>query len=154
MKNTTCHHFIGSDGASVNSGKDSGLIKKIQEDQPYVRFLWYFTHQLESLKDAMKKYMEPVDESLHHLYYLYENYSKNNRELKSLHQTLSSLYNMEGKGYKSVKATGMRWIDHKLRAMDRLVKKFGLYTHHLENVMADTSKKKVIVLQLRANTTN
>ena len=47
---------------------------------------------------------------------------------------------MSGSGIKPVKSTGTRWIDHKMRAMARLIEKFGLYTHHLHNIIADTSK--------------
>ena len=48
---------------------------------------------------------------------------------------------MFGSGVKSVKSTGTRCIDHKLRAMKKLVDKFGLYAMHLQNVIADTSKQ-------------
>ena len=36
--------FLSSDGASVNSGKDSGLIRLLQEDFPWISFIWCFTH--------------------------------------------------------------------------------------------------------------
>ena len=74
-----------------------------------------------------------VDESLRHLHYLCENSSKKNCELYSLHKTLSSLYNMEGKGF------GQEiWVVYSL---------FGKCNGwHF--------KKNVIVLQLRANTKN
>ena len=39
------------------------------------------------------------------------------------------------------KCSGTRWIDHKLRAMAKLNDKFVAYASHLENVIADTSKK-------------
>ena len=47
---------------------------------------------------------------------------------------------MYGSGVKPIRATGTRWIDHKLRAMQRTIDKFGLYTQHLQNIIADTSK--------------
>ena len=47
---------------------------------------------------------------------------------------------MYGAGVKPDKATGTRWIDHKLRATQKVVDKYGLYTH-LQNVIADTSKQ-------------
>ena len=34
--------FLSSDGASVNCGKHSGLIKLFQEDYPRVSFVWCF----------------------------------------------------------------------------------------------------------------
>ena len=73
--------FLSSDGASVNSGKDSGQIRTItrllhsgllQEDFPWISFIWCFSHQLGlALKDALKEFIEPVDTSLMHLFYLY-----------------------------------------------------------------------------------
>ena len=45
--------FLSSDGASVNCGKNSGLIKLFQEDYPWISFVWCFSHRLElALKDA------------------------------------------------------------------------------------------------------
>ena len=35
-------------------------------------------------------------------------------------------FEMYTSGIRSVKATGTRWIDQKLWAMDRLIEKFGL----------------------------
>ena len=47
--------FLSSDGASVNSGNDSGLIRLLQEDFPWIFFIWCFSHRLElALKDAVK----------------------------------------------------------------------------------------------------
>ena len=47
--------FLSSDGVSVNSGKDSGIIRLLQEDFPWISFIWCFSHRLEfALKDALK----------------------------------------------------------------------------------------------------
>ena len=48
---------------------------------------------------------------------------------------------MFGSDIRPTKAAGTRWIDHRIRAMLKLVDKFGLYTHYLKNVIADTSKQ-------------
>ena len=56
--------FLSSDGVSVNRGKDSGLIRLLQEDFPWISFIWCFSHRLElALKDALKEFIEPVDTS-------------------------------------------------------------------------------------------
>ena len=44
---------------------------------------------------------------------------------------------MFGAGIKPVKATGTRWIDHKLRAMERVVNKYGL-CQHLQHLIPET----------------
>ena len=46
---------------------------------------------------------------------------------------------MFGSNIRPTKAAGTRWIDHRIRMMCELVAKFDLYTHHLQNVIADTS---------------
>ena len=62
--------YLSADGASVNSGKDSGLIAKLQEENEWILFVWCFSHRLElALKDALADFTKPVDESLMHLYY-------------------------------------------------------------------------------------
>jgi hypothetical protein len=36
--------------------------------------------------------------------------------------------------YKSVKASGTRWIDHKVRATKVFLENYGMYVQHLEQV--------------------
>ena len=49
--------FLSSDGASVNSGKKSGLIRMFQEDYEWICFIWCFSHRLElALKDSLKNF--------------------------------------------------------------------------------------------------
>ena len=42
---------------------------------------------------------------------------------------------MYGGGVKPVKSNGTRWIDQKVRAMGRVVEKFGLYVQHLKGTI-------------------
>ena len=131
--------FLSSDGASVNSGSNSGLIRCFQEDLPWVSFIWCFSHRLElSIKDALKEFMEPVESSLVHLYYLYTKSSKKHRELKNLYTDMKGQFEMYSDGVKPLKGVGTRWIDHKIRAMGRLVEKFGLYVQHLRDIIPTT----------------
>ena len=61
----------------MNSGKHSGLTQLNQEEFPWVSFIWCFSHCLElALKDSLKCFNDPVDESLLHLFYLCKNSSK------------------------------------------------------------------------------
>lgn len=141
--------FLSSDGASVNSGSKSGLIRLFQETYPWVSFIWCFSHRLElAIKDALKEFLEPVEASLLHLYYLYTKSSKKHRELKILYQDLKDQFEMYGGGVKPVKSSGTRWIDHKVRAMGRVVEKFGLYVQHLkENIPTIKSSKDRATVQ-------
>ena len=85
--------FLLSNGASVNSGSNSRLIRLFQEDYPWLAFVWCFSNRLElSLKDAFLEFLEPVNTSYTHLFYIYSNSSKKHRELKSLYQELKGQY--------------------------------------------------------------
>ena len=118
--------FLSSDGASVNSSKDSDLIRLLQEDFPWIFFIWCFIHRLElALKDALKEFIEPVDTSLMHLFYLYKKLYKNNLELKNFYHLLEGQFEMYSAGVWPFKATGTRWIDHKITAMGCVIEKFG-----------------------------
>ena len=121
--------FLSSDGASVNSSKDSGLIRLLQEDFPWISFIWCFSHRLElALKDALKEFIKPVDTSLMHLFYLYKKSSKKHRELKNFYHLLEGQFEMYSAGVRSLKATGTRWIDPKIAAMGSVIEKIGLCT--------------------------
>ena len=43
---------------------------------------------------------------------------------------------------RTLKASGTRWIDHKIGAMGGLIEKLGLYTMHLQNVITATRSSK------------
>ena len=49
---------------------------------------------------------------------------------------------MYGDGVRPTKATGTRWVDHKIRAMERVVDMYGLYCQHLQHAITDTRKSK------------
>ena len=47
----------------------------------------------------------------------------------------------ENQEVKPHRATGTRWTAHKLKSLKNYTDKFGLYIHHIENILADTTKK-------------
>ena len=100
--------ILSSDGASVNCGKNCGVIKLLEEEYPSISFIWCFSHRLElAPTDALKEYMEPVDKMLTHLYYLYTKLSKKHRELRNLY-ILKNEIKMYTSGVRPMKATGTR----------------------------------------------
>ena len=122
--------FLSSDGASVISGRDSRLIRLLQEDFPWISFIWCFSHRLElALKDASKEFIEPVDTSLMYLFYLYEKSSKKHRELENIYHLLKGQFEVYSAGVQPLKLTGTRLINHKIAAMGRAIDKSGLYTN-------------------------
>ena len=49
---------------------------------------------------------------------------------------------MYSDGVRPTKATGTRWVDHKIRAMERVVDMYGLYCQHLQHAITDTKKSE------------
>ena len=134
--------FLASDGAAVNTGLNNGLIKLFQDEMPWIAFIWCIAHRLElSIKDALETWIQPVNTNLKNLYYMYEKSSKKTRELKELFDVLKDIFIFENQEVKPHRATGTRWIAHKLKALQNYIDKFGLYVSHIENIIADTSKK-------------
>ena len=69
--------FLSSDGVSVSSGKKSGIIVLFKETYVRISFIWCFSLRLElAIEKALKKFTEPVEKTLRHLYYLYKKSSK------------------------------------------------------------------------------
>ena len=115
--------FLGSDGALVNSGKNSGLIKLFQEELPWLSFIWCSSHRLElTLKDALNDYMEPVETSSMHLFYLYKQSSKKHRELKILYELLQGQFETFSAEVMPLKASGPGGLITKLEQWGALLK--------------------------------
>ena len=69
--------FLVSNGASVNYSRNSRLIRLLQEDLPWISFIWCFNHQVKlSLKDALNNFIKTNETALQHLYYLYKKSSE------------------------------------------------------------------------------
>ena len=134
--------FLTADGASVNSGGNTGLVALFRELYPWLVFVWCVSHRLElAIKHALKELIEPIEKCLMNLYYMYETSSKKTREIKILHDMLKEILEFENGVVKPHRASGTRWIAHKVTALDNMLDKFGMYLAHMENVIADTSKK-------------
>lgn len=86
-------------------------------------------------------YFNEVDEVLLRLYYLYENSPKKLRGLYELHLAYKETFKFQEGAVKPKRATGTRWICHKLSALKVLVDKFGLFIQHLETLSCDTTVK-------------
>ncbi len=127
----------------MNSGVRAGVIRQLQHKYgEHIKFFWCLSHRLElAIKDALKNDMEEIDTAMRDLFYTYQNSGKRLRELRVLHEILKDVYEFENEEVKPTKSTGTRWIDHKLRAMRLFIDKRGLYLSHIQNVIADTTKK-------------
>ena len=135
--------FLCSDGASVNSGLIGGVAAKFRnKDLPWLIFVWCISHRLElALRDSLDETLSPVKNALTNLFYLYKKSSKKLCELRQLYDVLKEVYDFEDGQLKPAKTQGTRWIVHLIRSMTGFIDKFGVYLQHIENVIADTSKK-------------
>ena len=129
-----CCRLIGiaTDGALVNiaSGGLKGLVEK---QVPWVYWMWCMAHRLElAIKDALKgTSFDLVDEMLLRLYFIYDKSPKKCRELEGIVNDLKDCFQFDDDGVRPLRASGSRWVCHKLNAMRRVLSKYGAYTSHL-----------------------
>ena len=121
---------LNADGASVNMGQFSGLGKLIKDKAFWLELVHCFSHRIElALKDAFDTSpFGKIDNMLMKLYYLYQKSPKRYRELKELGEIYEKTIP------KPTKANGTRWIDHKYRAMKKVLDNYGAYMTHLESL--------------------
>ena len=135
---------LGADGATVNRGDKQGVKALLQEEMPWLVFVWCMAHRLElALKESLRgTYFDVVDNMLLKMYYLYEKSPKKLRELKEIFDLVKeSMEFNDGDGLKPVRASGTRWTAHKTAAIYRCIDKFDVYMTHLENVASDNTYK-------------
>ena len=127
---------IGTDGAAVNV---SALKGKVQSNIPWVYWMWCLAHRLElAVKDALQgTVFDIIDELLLRLYYIYEKSPKKSRELEDIIADLQGCFSFDDSGVRPVRASGTRWISHKVEALKRVLSKFGAYTSHLAALSED-----------------
>ena len=75
------------------------------------------------------------------IYYLYQKAPKKLRQLRDLRETFKGTMDYLEGGCKPKKASGTRWIAHKLNAMKMILDKWGLNMVHLEHLSQDKSIK-------------
>ena len=130
---------LNVDGASVNTGKFTGLGSKIKVNAPWLQVIHCFSHRLElAIKDAFEgvKAYESINEFVTKLYYLYQQSPKRLRCLRELAVA------HEESIPKPTKAGGTRWIDHKYRAIKNALDHYGVYIEHIEELATTDSQPK------------
>ncbi|XP_046840401.1 zinc finger protein 862-like [Xenia sp. Carnegie-2017] len=132
----------GLDGASVNMGRNTGLAARLKDVAPWLTVVHCFNHRLElAAADAFNAtFFAQVDEILRQLFSLYQKSPKKLRELKKLAEVYGETV------YKPIKASGTRWIDHKVRATKVFLENYGMYMQHLEQAATtspDAQKQKI-----------
>ena len=145
---------IGTDGASANIAA-AGLKGLIEKEVPWLYWSWCLAHRVElAVKDALKgTSFDLIDDMLLRLYYIYEKSPKKCRELEEIIDDLKHFIQFDDAGIKPVRASGSRWVSHKLSAMKRVISKFGAYSSHLIALSEDSSIKPVDRAKLRGYST-
>ncbi|CAB4040910.1 Hypothetical predicted protein, partial [Paramuricea clavata] len=142
---------LGGDGCNTNRGEKGGVIALLKKEFPWFVFVWCVAHRLElALKDGLNgTYFKEVDECLLRLYYLYEKSPKKMRGLEELYNSYRQCLEFVEGSLKPKRASGTRWILHKVRALKLLVDKFGIYMQHVESLSCDNSVKQKDQAKLR-----
>ena len=113
-----------------------GLGALLKELSPWLMVVHCFNHRLElAIKDTFKlTAFNNIDEMLAVLYKLYKTSAKRQRELQWF-----------GEGWQRpvpcpTKATGTRWIDHKIRTMQIVLEHFSPLLAHVESLSQTDSQ--------------
>lgn len=80
---------------------------------------------------------------------MYKKSPKKCRELEEIVNDLKECFQFKDDGVKPIRASGSRWISHKLAALKRVLSKHGAYTHHLAALSEDSSVKSIDRSKLR-----
>lgn len=133
----------GTDGASVNIANHNGMKGMMLNSHPWLVWSWCYAHRLElACKNALNsKLFKDVDEMLLRLFYLYEKSPKKTRELEDIVKELREVYEFPQGGNRPVRSQGSRWINHKRKALQRVVDRYGAYISHLIALSEDSSVK-------------
>ena len=123
----------------------------IQSAHPWFVWAWCYVHRLElACKSALtSKLFKDVEEMLLRLYYLYKKSPKKTRELGDIVEDLKEVFELPKVGNIPVRSQGLRWINHKRRALQRVVDRYGAYISHLTALAEDSSIKAEDRVRLR-----
>ena len=134
-----------SDGASVNRGKRESVKEYLKRSSPWLIFVWCIAHRLElALKDALndQEDFQMIDNMLLKIFYLYNKAPNKLWDLKELYEAMKQGIEFDMEGIKPKKASGTRWITHKVNAMKVILDKWGVFIGHLEKLACDNSIQK------------
>jgi hypothetical protein len=128
-------HIVGmaADGANVNLGEKKGLVALLRKNSPWLIAIHCLNHRLElAAKDAFSgTYIDEILTMLTNLYAMYHRSPKRMRDLKALADIMEEHITMPQK------ANGTRWLQHKRRACDSLIRSYNVIVTHLENSAED-----------------
>lgn len=119
---------FGTDGASVNTGAQNGLVALLRQDMPWLTGIWCVAHLFErGLLGAIsnENFLSDIKELLQGLY---RHYHLSPKAVREMHEVAVAL---ESKVLKPVNILGTRWAPHLSRALKVLLTKIWktIYVH-------------------------
>ena len=129
-----------SDGA--NSEDDRGMKTELQSTFPWLHWSWCFSNQLELAcsNTLTSSLYEEINDLLIHLYSLCDKSPQKTHQLTSIVEDLKEIFHCPNTGdFMPVHNQGTRWINHKRRALQRIVDRFGVYSTHLYSMTNDSA---------------
>ena len=122
---------LGTDGAAVMQGKNSGLVARMKAIQPCMVGIHCMAHRLElAFKSTVKEVIvfQEIDQLLLDLYLFYH-YSPLNRSL------LKEAYKSLDLGVLvPTRVGGTRWVGHELKALEHMFRGYEAITTHMSNI--------------------
>ena len=132
---------IGSDGAAANIAQ-GGLKGLVEAQLEWVFWMWCFAHRLElAVKNALKVQPLTLSMTCFSSCTIYTRNHQRNAELEEVIADLKECLCFDDSEVKPVRASGSRWVNHKLSAMRRILSKYGVYTNHLTALSQDHTVK-------------
>ena len=131
----------GSDGASVNIGKNNSVATRLSDGRPYVLNVHCVAHRLElSVLNAIKTnpMLVAVQDMLKKIYKHYHYSPKALRELRTIAESL------EEKSIKHTNLSGTRWVPHISAAIKCLLKNYIVILSHFEHVSQSKATPEVV----------
>ena len=125
---------FASDGASVNTGRKSGVVARLKDIQPELVGLHCSNHRLElSYKDVFRKVEQfrAIDVLLLDLYLFYEKSSLNRA---NLYEARSPAGLGKNSPVVPLRVGGTRWVTHMYNALKRLITAYPAIVLHLSQV--------------------
>ena len=124
---------VASDGASVMTGKKTGVVTRLKKDTPHLVGIHGMAHRLElAYKDAVKnnKLHQDLETLLMGLYNFYHYSPLNRSNLKAAYTLLDMTPLMP------TRVGGTRWVGHQKRALDNFLNGYQAILLHLEQIQS------------------
>lgn len=120
---------LTTDGASVMTGVNNGVVTKLRADRPNVLGIHCMAHKLElAFSDGIRKnvMVRKAEDLLSGLYTVYHKSGVNRASLKQHFRELHM------KALMPTRVGGTRWLPHLFKALDHFLRGYAGIVRHLE----------------------